>query len=78
MLKGINIGGIYRLKYLDFLKKKRDDNLEKLETMFLYENNKNNKLIKDGNNDISISNIKDLNFYDSKNQFDELDKKYDE
>ena len=78
MLKGINIGGINRLKYLDFLKKERDDSLEKLETMFLYENNKNNKLIKGGNNDISINNVKHLNFYDNKNQFDELDKKYDE
>ena len=38
MLKGINIGGKYRLKYLDFLKRKQDENLEKLEKMYLYDN----------------------------------------
>ena len=35
MLKGINIGGENRLKYLDFLSKKQDESLEKLENMFL-------------------------------------------
>ena len=36
MLRGINIGGESRLKYLNYLKKKNDDNLEKLEKMYLY------------------------------------------
>ena len=31
MLKGIHIGGENRLEYLDFLKKRQDENLEKLE-----------------------------------------------
>ena len=43
MLKGINIGGENRLKYLNFLQKKQDENLEKLEKMNLLENKKNKK-----------------------------------
>ena len=34
MLKGIHIGGENRLEYLDFLKKKQDENLEKLEKIY--------------------------------------------
>ena len=34
MLKGINIGGENRLSFLNFLKKSREDNLEKLEKMY--------------------------------------------
>jgi len=34
MLKGIHIGGENRLEYLDFLKKRQDDNLEKLEKIY--------------------------------------------
>ena len=30
MLKGINIGGENRLKYLDFLRNKQDENLDNL------------------------------------------------
>ena len=41
MLKGINIGGENRLEYLNFLKKKQDENLEKLEKMYIYESKKN-------------------------------------
>ena len=41
MLKGINIGGENRLDYLHFLKKKHEENLEKLEKMYIYENRKN-------------------------------------
>ena len=40
MLKGINIGGQKRLEYLDYLKKKQDENLEKLEKMYQYESRK--------------------------------------
>ena len=54
MLKGINIGGENRLKFLNFLKKKQDESLEKLEKMYLLENKKqnkeNNELIDDFNN----------------------------
>ena len=41
MLKGINIGGKKRLEFLDYLRKKQDDNIEELINYFLYENNKN-------------------------------------
>ena len=43
MLKGINIGGENRLDFLKFLKKRRDDNIEKLENAYLYEQLKNKK-----------------------------------
>ena len=57
MLKGINIGGGKRLKYLNYLKNKQDENLEKLEKMYLLETkennneNKNDLIINDENND---------------------------
>ena len=37
MLKGINIGGENRLDFLKFLKKKQEENLEKLENAYLFE-----------------------------------------
>jgi len=90
MLKGINIGGENRLKYLDFLKKIQDENLEKLEKMFFFENQKNkngNELIEDSYNDtmnnyeqdnsnlINKENIDDVN-KDNINSYS--DAKYDE
>ena len=64
MLKGINIGGFNRLQYLEFLKKKHDDNLEKLEKMYIYENNKNNN-----ENQINAETESDLkNKYENENQ----------
>ena len=55
MLKGINIGGKNRLEYLNFLKKKQDDNAELLEKMYFEENKKNK------NNDESSNQLKDEN-----------------
>ena len=52
MLKGINIGGKYRLDFIDYLRKKADDNLEKLEKMYLFEEKQNNVV---NNNDIDIN-----------------------
>ena len=52
MLKGINIGGKYRLDFIDYLRKKADDNLEKLEKMYLLEEKQNNVI---NNNDIDIN-----------------------
>ena len=52
MLKGINIGGKYRLDFIDYLRKKADDNLEKLEKMYLFEEKQNNVI---NNNDIDIN-----------------------
>ena len=43
MLKGINIGGKNRLDYLDFLKKKQDENIEMIERFYMNEEKKNNK-----------------------------------
>ena len=43
MLKGINIGGDNRLEYLDFLKKKQDENVELLEKAYMNEDKKNKK-----------------------------------
>jgi hypothetical protein len=64
MLKGINIGGDNRLKYLEFLKKKHDENLEKLEKMYLYENKGNNK-----DNQVNFETQSDLeNNYENENQ----------
>ena len=40
MLKGINIGGDNRLEYLDFLKKKQDENIEMIERINMNEGNK--------------------------------------
>ena len=54
MLKGINIGGEDRLKYLDFLKKKQDENLEKLEKIYILEYNnkiKENDILEQTSND---------------------------
>ena len=68
MLKGINIGGKSRLKYLNFLKKKQDENLENLEKMFFRENEMNNiKNKKNGEIDNDLENIHDNNYqYDNK------------
>ena len=68
MLKGINIGGKNRLKYLNFLKKKQDENLENLEKMFFHENEMNNiENKKNGEIDNDLENIYDNNYqYDNK------------
>ena len=79
MLKGINIGGKFRLDYIDFLNKKRDENLEQLENIFLFESKMNkmkekelngekeeDKLINNNNNKINPF------------TYSEFDKKYDE
>ena len=58
MLKGINIGGKKRLEFLDYLRKKQDDNIEELINAFLYENNKN----------IEESRVDFINDYKNNNQ----------
>ena len=78
MLKGINIGGENRLKYLDFLRNKQAESLEKLENIYLLESNKNKK----GNKELINNNENDDNEYENlKEYFDEninYDKEYDE
>ena len=61
MLKGINIGGNNRLNYLNFLKKKRDENTEQLENNFLFENNinKSNDEFDNKNNNKNNNNYND-------------------
>ena len=53
MLKGINIGGKNRLEYLEFLRKKQDENAEMLERSLLNDYNEN---LKDRNNKDELSN----------------------
>ena len=62
MLKGINIGGKNRLKYLNFLKRKQDENIEKLEKIYLSEiNTKNIEKLVIKDNDVGINYNKDYN-----------------
>ena len=90
MLRGINIGGESRLKYLNYLKKKNDDNLEKLEKMYLFEakkNSKENELIQETETDL-INSDKNINLsYKEKvkptndggiNIYSDFNEKYDE
>ena len=59
MLKGINIGGNNRLDYLNFLEKKQNEDLEKLEKLYLLENKNNNNeniLIENETNNEFINN----------------------
>ena len=58
MLKGINIGGENRLDYLNFLKKKQDDNVELLEKIYMNEDKKNKK---ENGDDTSNNNLIDEN-----------------
>ena len=54
MLKGINIGGENRLDYLDYLKKRQEDNIEMLEKIYEKEDKnikKKNEKGEDNNND---------------------------
>ena len=90
MLKGINIGGENRLNYLNFLKKKQDENIEKLEKNYSYENNKNSKEIQiventynyeiqsnDGDNILNEESTEKLSS-ENINSYDDFNKKYDE
>ena len=74
MLKEINIGGNNRLKYLDFLKKKHLDNLEKLEHIYLSENKKNNNELE--NNEEIKSNIKSNDYNNYQKSEDLINKEY--
>ena len=91
MLKGINIGGNNRLNYLEFLKKKQDDNLEKLEKMYLYEykkNSKENDIIDESlteiennyqeNDNLTIEESKKDLKKEKINLYEDFNKKYDE
>ena len=75
MLKGIHIGGENRLEYLEFLKKRQDDNLEKLEKIYssVIEKKNNNENYKNENNDEAENHL--LKDEDDKNKND-LNKKY--
>ena len=59
MLKGIHIGGENRLEYLDFLKKKQDENLEKLEK--IGEKRIKNDIVDDNNHLLNNDNNEDKN-----------------
>ena len=88
MLRGINIGGEYRLKYLHYLHKKQEDNLEKLEKMYLFEtkqnakeNNLNEETDRDFiNNELNSDNLnnKEKNKNETINIYADFNHKYDE
>ena len=89
MLKGINIGGESRLKYLDSLKKRAEETHEKLEKMYLNErnyaknnnknkNNNNNKPIEDNNNNILKNNENDNQDNDNLLKDEKIDDLYDD
>ena len=88
MLKGINIGGEYRENYLNFLKRKQDENLEKLEKIYFLENK---QIIKESDlnsindkdnliNGINKNNKNYSNNFKTSNliSYNEFNKKYDE
>ena len=76
MLKGINIGGINRLNFIKYLKKKQDDNLEKLENMYIMENKKINEDLSDIN--LLQDNYNNNNENNNKTILKEYNQKYDE
>ena len=91
MLKGINIGGNKRIEYLKYLKKKQDENIEKLEKSFLFNKKdnkeKNNNSIENNyqdNEDLinkegkkeKYSSIKNINKYSDKNKKYDKENKY--
>ena len=77
MLKGIHIGGENRIEYLDFLKKRQNENLEKLEKIYFYKDKKIKNEMIDNNNDNDDN--KDNNDNNKKNDFqeDQLNKSND-
>ena len=66
MLKGINIGGRNRLDYLDYLKKRQDDSLEKLGKMNSLDSKDNNDLYFDQKASYSSKEKDNNNNIDSK------------
>ena len=65
MLKGINIGGNDRLEYLKYLKKKQDENIEKLSKALLLENKRNNEPKEEANIDSEDISKNDYQFNDN-------------
>ena len=92
MLKGINIGGKNRLKYLCFLKRKQEENLEKLEKISLFQNKNINNENNEITNDETINNYDEIYHDDNlidginteekeinnKNKYSDFNKIYDE
>ena len=81
MLLGINIGGKERLKYLEFLKNKQEENIDKLENDFLIESKKEiNKKTENHFDDAESSNQLDIKFTEKNNilKFSDFDKQFDE
>ena len=90
MLKGINIGGDNRLEYLNFLKKKQEENVELLERINMNEDKKNKKENGDDNsnnnlidenpnqkNDEALINNKDEEKNEDNNSKEQNDTEYD-
>ena len=80
MLKGIHIGGENRIEYLDFLKKRQNENLEKLEKIYFYKDKKiKNEMIDNNNDNDDNKDNNDNNDNNKKNDFqeDQLNKSND-
>ena len=81
MLLGINIGGKERLKYLEFLKNKQEENIDKLENDFLIESKKEiNKKTENNFDDAESSNQLGIKYTEKNNilKFSDFDKQFDE
>ena len=74
MLKGINVGGKNRLEYLDFLKKKQDENVELLEKININEekDEKNQNNTESDNNNLNNNNLTEENNEDNNEIRDEI------
>ena len=69
MLKGINVGGENRLEYLEFLKKKQDENVELLEKINMNEGKNKKKENDEGDGDGENNNLNnDKNLIDENNK----------
>ena len=77
MLKGINIGGENRLDFLDYLKKRQDENVELLEKINMNEGKDKNKENNNENTDNNANNENNNLIEENKNQ-DEINAKDDE
>ena len=77
MLKGIHIGGENRLEYLDFLKKRQNENLEKLEKIYSGEKKfKKEKLDESDNHILNNKNKEEENNLENKNNKNNLNNNY--
>ena len=76
MLKGIHIGGENRIEYLDFLKKRQNENLEKLEKIYFYKGKKIKSEMIDNNDNNDNINNDDNNIDNDDNKKNDFQEEY--